>query len=210
MKYTEKDLTKFAVALGENVNERCLLAFKQALQKLCKEGYKQTSEVKRLDASASYYRVELENVDEEECLLELVGAYALNIVGPLDKEPEIQLGFAEDDEFQEYFEHIQKKYRATDYAFKKLARIMKHIQAQMVEAKLEAAEALESNEIITLIDILPVEAFKRFDSLGEKLRYALLQLQLKLEQAEELELEPEEIEKYKAFALAMAQFVELE
>ena len=205
MSYTEEELKKFSVALGENTNESCLFIFSQELNRLCKSGYKQIGKLKRLDSSASYYVVPLENPQDDEgetFVLELVGAYALNVVGPLDKEPEIELAWEDDaEEYQEYFQGLQQKNRDCDYAFKKLVRIVKHIHADMVKNGVEAAKVVGSEEILELLDLLPVEDYKRFDTLQEKLRYVLLQLGLLLEG--KTDIEAEDAARYRELVIAL-------
>lgn len=175
MVYTEEILAKYACPLAENINEANLERMELHLQKLLRSGYKQESRILRKDSSASYYSVELVAKDGLKLNLHTVGAYALNIVGPADDELSYELTPLSDNTFEEYHKAINRKNRTTNYAFKKLLRILKHILADMQEQNIPKAEDVKPDAITEMAFAMPDEVFMRFDTLSEKLQYILLQ-----------------------------------
>lgn len=68
-----------------------------------------------------------------------------------------------------------RKNRATDYAFCKLVRIIKHIQSDMVKEHIGISKNVSSEELLCFLSTFPNDVFTHFDSLNEKLRYLVLQ-----------------------------------
>lgn len=198
MLYTEETLKKYAFPMSETICETVLDKLKQKQKRLFSIGFNPVSDIKRHDPSAAYYSVSLVNKYEDSYTLKVADGFALNIIGPLDKVPTITLAPATDAVFYTLYKEINKKNKDTDYAFKKLARILKHIHADMVKSKIKEADLVTKDDIVTLAQQIPDEVYMRFDSLSDKLRYILLQDKLKFDNIF-----------YNQLISAMREFVEL-
>lgn len=199
MLYTDETLKKYACPMSETICENVLEKLKLKQQRLFSIGFISVSVIKRHDTSAAYYSVSLISKYEDSYTLKVADGFALNIIGPLDKEPTITLAPAADAVFYTLYKDINKKNKDTDYAFKKMARILKYIHADMVKAKIKEADLITKDDIITLAYQIPNEVYMRFDSLSDKLRYILLQDKLPFDNIF-----------YSQLINAMREFVELE
>ena len=199
MLYTEEILTKYSRPMSETTCEMVYEIFKQKLKKLLSKGFHQDSDIIRHAPDAAYYSVSLISKNEDNYTLMAADSFALNIIGPLDKEPDITLLPAADSVFHTLYKEINKKNRDTNYAFKKLVRILKHIHADMVKAKIHEAELVTADDIIVLAQQIPNDIYIRFDTLSDKLRYILLQDTLHFSNST-----------YGTLLIAMREFVEVE
>lgn len=199
MLYTEEKLKKYACPMSEIICETVLDKLKQKQKRLFSRGFKSVSDIKRHDPAAAYYSATLVDKNEDSYTLKVADGFALNIIGPLDKEPTITLAPAADAVFYTLYKDINKKNKDTDYAFKKIARILKRIHADMIKAKVKEADLVTKDDIITLAQQIPDEVYMRFDSLSDKLRYILLQDKLPFDNIF-----------YSQLISAMREFVELE
>lgn len=185
--------------MSETICETILEKLQQKQKRLLSIGFKSVSEIKRHDSSAAYYSVSLMDKNEDSYTLKVADGFALNIIGPLDKEPTITLAPAADAVFYTLYKDINKKNKDTDYAFKKIARILKHIHADMVKANIKEAYLVPKDDIITLAQHIPDEVYIRFNSLSDKLSYILLQNDLPFDNIF-----------YNQLINAMREFVDLE